>query len=124
MHSETTNGLQDQAANGMRAVPLSPEDIVERYRNHVARFDLPDAQKAELLLTVWQIMGSFVDRAFGDDAVQLARKDGDGLQEDDEAESPAVIKCQDNPAIENKDGLSDAFGEQAAAKRGRRRPRS
>lgn len=124
MHSETTNGLQDQAVNGLGAVPFSPEAIVARYSSHVARFDLPDAQKAELLLTVWQIMGSFVDRAFGDDAAQLARKDGDGLRGNDEAGSPAVIECQDNPAGESKDGLSGAFGQQAAVKRGRRRPRS
>jgi hypothetical protein len=121
MHSQTTDGLPNQAIPGPNALPFSPDNIVARYRRHVDHFDLSETQKAELLLTVWQIMGSFVDRAFGDDAVQLARKDGDGSQGMDEAESPLVIECQDNPAIENKDGLSGAFGQQAAGKRGRRR---
>lgn len=44
-----------------------------KYRRHVEHFDLTDAQKADLLLAVWRIMQSFVDRAFGDDPVQQAR---------------------------------------------------
>lgn len=43
---------------------------LDKYRRHVEHFDLSDAQKTDLLLAVWRIMQSFVDRAFGDDPVQ------------------------------------------------------
>ena len=38
---------------------------LEKYRRYVDRFDLDEAQKQELIHTVWAIMESFVDRAFG-----------------------------------------------------------
>lgn len=43
---------------------------IEKYRPFVERFDLDEAQKEELIHTVWVIMESFVDRAFGLDPVQ------------------------------------------------------
>ena len=48
---------------------VMPIDL-EKYRRHVDRFDLTEAQKAELIHTVWAIMESVVDRAFGSDPVQ------------------------------------------------------
>ena len=50
---------------------------LDRYWPHVAHLDLSDDRKRELLYAVWRIMGSFVDRAFGDDPTQLARNAGD-----------------------------------------------
>lgn len=39
---------------------------INRYRSFVDRFDMPEDQKVAVLAHVWSIMGSFVDRAFGD----------------------------------------------------------
>ena len=61
----------------------------ERYRNHVDHFDLTDMEKNELIHTVYSIMESFADRAFGVDPVQLcidlkpskdASSDGDVIE--------------------------------------------
>lgn len=52
---------------------------LSKYRTYVDHFDLTDAQKDDLLLTVWRIMQSFVDRAFGDDSTQQARRSGQRL---------------------------------------------
>ena len=46
-----------------------PADL-EKYRHYVEGFDLSEAEKTELIHTVWAIMESFVDRAFGLDPVQ------------------------------------------------------
>lgn len=43
---------------------------IEKYRAYVDGFDLPEERKIELIHTVWQMMQSFADRAFGDDPVQ------------------------------------------------------
>lgn len=43
---------------------------IEKYRKYVDRFDLSEERKVELIHTVWAIMESFVDRAFGLDPVQ------------------------------------------------------
>ena len=43
---------------------------MDRYREHVAEFDLTEEQKTELLRTLWSIMKSFVDLGFGVDSVQ------------------------------------------------------
>lgn len=45
---------------------------LQKYRPLVEEFDLTDAEKDELIHTVWQIMESFVDRAFGVDPTQQA----------------------------------------------------
>lgn len=43
---------------------------IEKYRQHVEKFDLPEHEKIELINIVYKIMESFVDRAFNDDPVQ------------------------------------------------------
>lgn len=52
--------------------PAMPPDI-EKYRRYVDGFDLSEERKVELIHTVWAIMESFVDRAFGLHPVQLCR---------------------------------------------------
>lgn len=47
---------------------------LEAYLAHLVYLDLPLAAKIELIRTLRQIMQSFVDRAFGDDPAQLARR--------------------------------------------------
>lgn len=52
---------------------MSEVDLT-KYRRHVEHLDLSDREKTELLAALWQIMESFVDRAFGDDPVQQAQQ--------------------------------------------------
>lgn len=44
----------------------------ERYWHHVDHLDMADADKHDLINIVFQAMQSHVDRAFGDDPVQVA----------------------------------------------------
>lgn len=53
-----------------------PDDL-SKYRHHVEQFDLSDEQKADLLRTVYSMMQSAVDRAYGHDSAQLAMEAGD-----------------------------------------------
>lgn len=48
---------------------------INKYRKYVDDYDLTEEQKVELLQTVWSIMESFVDRAFGLHPVQQCQKD-------------------------------------------------
>jgi len=57
-----------QAASSNRA---SLEDLRE-YLPCLANTDLSETQKLEMLRTVWSIMSTFVDLAFGADPVQQA----------------------------------------------------
>ena len=45
---------------------------VEKYRHHVQSIDLPQDRKDELIHTIYAILQSFVDRAFGMHPVQLS----------------------------------------------------
>tara|TARA_R110001599_G_scaffold182328_1_gene375294 strand:- start:1507 stop:1779 length:273 start_codon:yes stop_codon:yes gene_type:complete len=45
---------------------------VEKYRRHVQSIDLPQDRKDELIHTIYAILQSFVDRAFGVHPVQLS----------------------------------------------------
>ncbi|MBI1274434.1 hypothetical protein GC177_00490 [bacterium] len=47
---------------------------IEEYRQYVDRFDLSEEQKIELIRTIWLMMQSFVDTAFGYHPVQLCLK--------------------------------------------------
>lgn len=109
-----TSGLQNEGRNDYPALSFAPDQIVSRYRRHIEHFGLSETQKAELLLALWQITGSFVDRAFGDDPAQLSRKDGDDFHATAESGVSPVVISRDHPATENKNDLSDAFGQQAA----------
>lgn len=50
----------------------------DRYRPHMAQFNLSKAEEDDLIHIVFAMMQSFVDRAFGDDPVQLALAAQDG----------------------------------------------
>lgn len=93
-----------------------PEHVFAKYRRHLDHLDLSDAQKAELVFALWQITGSFVDRAFGDDAAQLCRKDGDENQLSGEGGLLPVISSEDY----NQSGdrtLTTAFRKRAGRER-------
>lgn len=89
-----------------------------RYLHRIAHIDLPLEAKIELIKALQGIMRSFVDRAFGDDAAQLARIAGDEIHETREARLPPVVSSVDH----NNPGervLKSAFKKGAA--RGRRK---
>jgi hypothetical protein len=46
---------------------------VERYRVHLKGLDLTEEQATEVLQTLWSILETFVDEAFGVDSFTLAR---------------------------------------------------
>ena len=101
--------------------PVAPDAVfdADKYRHHVEHLDMPDDRKAELLFSVWQIMQSFVDRAFGDDPVQLAlaARHVDALDEQDESAGPSVVGSSHNH--DNQQGLTNAFRPNAAGARGK-----
>ncbi len=87
-----------------------------RYRHHVDRLNMPEERKEEVLRAVWQIMRTFVDCAFGDDAAQLARKHGDELHVVREARLPTVVGSKDHNNL-GESTLSAVFKKRAARER-------
>ncbi|MCR0981847.1 hypothetical protein [Roseomonas populi] len=98
--------------------PASPD--LSHYSQHVAHLDLSEVRKAELLQAVWQIMRSFVDRAFGDDPAQLCRKAGDSKLLNGQAADDAVLASEPVQDTNNK-SLTHAFAGQAGGDRKERR---
>ena len=66
--TESTTDHTSQQATDEPAPPpkLNPED----YLHQLDEVDLTDAQKIELLQTLWHIMATMVDIGFGVDSVQ------------------------------------------------------
>lgn len=70
-------------AAGRERLPATGTDLddagtatgLDHYLEHIAHLDMPIAMKISLLSALHEIMRSFVDRAFGDDPVQLGEKD-------------------------------------------------
>lgn len=106
------------ASRGVPLTPAIPADL-DRYRRHVAHLDMPEDRKADLLRAVWTMMGSFVDRAFGDDPVQHCRIDVGKSAVNGEAALQPVIDCADDPATPDND-LPATF-RHATEKRGARK---
>lgn len=108
-------------SSALPPLPVAPDSAfdADKYRHHVAHLDMPDDRKAELLFSVWQIMQSFVDRAFGDDPVQLAlaARHVDALDEQDESAGPSVVGS--SPNHDTQKGLTNAFRPNAAGARGK-----
>lgn len=48
---------------------------IEKYRHYVAGFDLSPEEQAELIRTVWMVLESFVDQAYGRHPHQHCRQD-------------------------------------------------
>lgn len=59
-----TEASQADASETSLAMPGAGLDI-EKYRHHVDHLDISEDQKVDLLRTVWRILESFADRAFG-----------------------------------------------------------
>lgn len=94
------------------------DDEFSAYLHHIAHIDLPLEAKIELLRVVQAIMQSFVDRAFGEDAAQLARKDGDKMQIARDGDSAAMVALDDH---NNTGGLAltGAFTQRAGRATGK-----
>lgn len=88
------------------------DDDLSNYLHHIAHVDLPLEAKIELLRALRNLMQSFVDRAFGEDAVQLALKDGDEFQIAREADSASVVSSDDHTNTGDK-ALTRAFAKRA-----------
>lgn len=68
--------MTDREPNDTALVPVEERAgtlalDVAKYREHVDDLDLTEAQKAELLRTLWWIMATFVDLGFRVDSVQV-----------------------------------------------------
>lgn len=100
-HTTSTGG------HALASVPLTFE--AERYRSHVAALGLSEDRENEMLAAVWQIMRSFVDLAFGDDAAQLARNSGDSRAVAREANGSRAVGLADTPQPDNRAGLVRVF---------------
>jgi len=97
---------------------------INRYRHFVDRFDMPEEAKVAVLTQVWSMMGSFVDRAFGDAPEQQLRLGLMGNQRKTQGTSAA--KQLESLASESPSGLdceepltptfNDAAGEPPARK--------
>jgi hypothetical protein len=63
MSEDTMTDLEDRADLETAAL-RAPELDVEKYMPELAEFDLSEAEKIELLKTLWTIMQSFVELGF------------------------------------------------------------
>lgn len=85
---------KDAAAIAARALAFDPT----RYRHHLAHLNMSAEAQAELLRVLWQMMGSFVDRAFGDDPTQLAVKAGDSRKLGRDRPGSNAVSSEENPS--------------------------
>lgn len=95
--SRPVPGGSPAGAPATGAATVDGVDLV-RYWHHLADLDLSDDEKTELLMALWLIMQSFVDRAFGLDPVQQVRHDVP--VPDGQAPSPP----EDNSTADNASG--------------------
>ncbi len=63
--NHSPSGLADNKA--LPKLTLNPDE----YREHLAGFELTEAQENELLQVLWQIMSTMVDIGWGVDTVQM-----------------------------------------------------
>jgi hypothetical protein len=71
MTGDKLNGFEE-LADGMPSMPPALELDHGKYMDELESFDLTDAQKRELLETLWSIMRSFVELGFrADDCGQV-----------------------------------------------------
>lgn len=66
---------------------------LERYLDHVAHLDMPVEMKIQLISALYDMMRSFVDRAFGDDPVQRALH-RDNQNKTDTDKRPGMLKSE------------------------------
>lgn len=86
------------------------------YLAQIAHLDMPLSAKIEMVWALRGIMGSFVDRAWGDDPVQHVHE----MHADDEMRIPTVVSSS-NKSPDIKASLSSAFASPASGKRRKER---
>ena len=106
---------------------------LSKYRRHVDHLDMPDREKDELLLALWRIMESFVDRAFGDDPASHLRNGAEhgveGEKSDpvgkmaieDASRERGVVELAPSTETEKTPGLAGSFRATSADDGGRKR---
>lgn len=95
---------------------LAPSSAdLEAYLALLAHLDMPVSMKIELIIALRAMMQNFVDRAFGDDPVQLAAQ-GRGQQIETDAESAESMISSNAENSDNPNMLSNGF--QRSAKPG------
>lgn len=88
------------------------DESVARYLYHLAQLDMPLAMKIELVRALRAIMQNFVDRAFGDDPVQLTLSSNEQGDKGDENISHVMLSSNNNVndrKIEGRLGISGAW---------------
>ncbi len=87
----------------------APAFDANRYRHHLERMNLTRAQEDDVIAALQWLLGNFIDRAFGEDSVQLARISGDdGIAVREVHASIALDSTQ--PPNKNNNRLADLFG--------------
>ncbi len=75
MHDDKPNGF-DAAENECPATPPALELDHQKYMADLAEFDMTDAQKRELLETLWTIMRHFVELGFSGNVLEQIFENG------------------------------------------------
>lgn len=100
---------------------------IARYRHFVDRFDMPEDQKVAVLTEVWKMMGSFVDRAFGQAPEQQLRLGAFGSQRNDQGISAARtlegVPATARSAVRSPEPLTPRFNDAAEKAPARKRRR-
>lgn len=114
--------LFDQASDHRSAGGTKSSPDLDRYRAYVAHLDMPEARKDDMLLAVYRMMQSFVDRAFGDDPVQQCGRLEDKRHAKDDPAALPVVEFQEKTSSDEDQALDDVFrrhavGEQDKQKR-------
>ncbi len=76
-------------------ISSNPEFDVKKYQPYIDDFDLTDAQKQELLQTLWSIMVDFVDIGFEVDVVQALFKNQNDVSSNSEGDDLKIISNTD-----------------------------
>jgi hypothetical protein len=108
-HQARPGGPNTADTQGQLIAPAPLAFDAKRYRFHVEHLDISEARKDELIVAVGQIMRSFVDLAFGDDAAQLARNSGDSRAVAREASGSRAVGLSHTPQPDNRARLARAF---------------
>ncbi|MEJ0017574.1 MAG: hypothetical protein WDN25_13610 [Acetobacteraceae bacterium] len=95
-------GTRDSMDGDASAHARMAELDVEKYRPYVEAFDLSEAQKVELLTTLWSIMRSFVEMGFSvnlcdpiiENFKSAATAPADGVQSEDTATSEGLSNAK------------------------------
>ena len=73
---------------------------VEKYRHYLAGYQISEAEKTELIKSVWSILEGFVDQAFGQHPIQQC---GRALEHNDlHRPSDSLESVKSQPLAKNK----------------------